>query len=129
MESDGGTCDICGNRSLLPYKCRYCGGRFCPDHRLPENHDCDGLRRLRENPRWRDYATQVKRRNSSVSQPSHREKWDREEEKRGRLPIGGIRMPGSSSWYPSGQADAAKKNIVIILLMALTAAMIIRFLL
>ena len=24
----------------LPFKCKYCGGTFCKDHRLPENHDC-----------------------------------------------------------------------------------------
>jgi len=27
----------------MPYRCRYCGGTFCPDHRLPENHSCPGL--------------------------------------------------------------------------------------
>lgn len=23
-----------------PHRCKYCGGSFCPDHRLPENHGC-----------------------------------------------------------------------------------------
>ena len=27
----------------MPYRCRYCGGSFCGDHRLPENHACPGL--------------------------------------------------------------------------------------
>lgn len=27
----------------MPYRCRYCGGTFCGDHRLPENHACPGL--------------------------------------------------------------------------------------
>jgi len=27
----------------MPYQCRLCGGTFCADHRLPENHDCPGL--------------------------------------------------------------------------------------
>jgi len=27
----------------MPYQCRYCGGTFCGDHRLPENHDCNGI--------------------------------------------------------------------------------------
>jgi len=27
----------------LPYKCKFCGGTFCSDHRLPENHECIGL--------------------------------------------------------------------------------------
>ena len=28
----------------MPYKCRFCGGTYCGDHRLPENHDCVGLK-------------------------------------------------------------------------------------
>ena len=33
-------CDICGKKETLPYKCKYCGGTFCSEHRLPEAHDC-----------------------------------------------------------------------------------------
>lgn len=33
-------CDICGYEELLPFKCKYCGGTFCGEHRLPEKHDC-----------------------------------------------------------------------------------------
>jgi len=36
------TCDKCGEEVALPFKCRYCGGNFCFDHRLPENHGCKG---------------------------------------------------------------------------------------
>ncbi len=36
-------CDICGKREFLPYECKYCGGVFCSEHRLPENHDCPGV--------------------------------------------------------------------------------------
>ena len=34
------TCDICGEEAALPFKCNYCGGTFCSNHRLPENHSC-----------------------------------------------------------------------------------------
>ena len=27
----------------MPYTCHYCGGSYCAEHRLPENHDCSGL--------------------------------------------------------------------------------------
>ncbi len=27
----------------MPYQCRHCGGTFCAEHRLPENHGCPGL--------------------------------------------------------------------------------------
>ena len=31
----------------LPFRCNYCGGYFCSDHRLPEFHGCTGLNRER----------------------------------------------------------------------------------
>ncbi len=37
-------CDVCGREVSLPYRCKYCGGTFCSEHRLPENHNCDGLK-------------------------------------------------------------------------------------
>lgn len=27
----------------MTFTCRYCGNKFCAEHRLPENHDCGGL--------------------------------------------------------------------------------------
>ena len=31
----------------MPFRCNYCGGYFCVEHRLPEFHDCLGLQRGR----------------------------------------------------------------------------------
>lgn len=36
-------CDACGAHENMPYNCRHCGGTFCSEHRLPENHGCPGL--------------------------------------------------------------------------------------
>ncbi|WP_135365175.1 rhomboid family intramembrane serine protease [Halosimplex halophilum] len=36
-------CDECGKQENMPYQCRHCGGTFCAEHRLPENHGCPGL--------------------------------------------------------------------------------------
>lgn len=36
-------CDVCGRHVDMPYNCGHCGGTHCPEHRLPENHDCPGL--------------------------------------------------------------------------------------
>ena len=36
-------CDACGNDESMPYNCRHCGGTYCGEHRLPENHGCSGL--------------------------------------------------------------------------------------
>jgi Zn-dependent protease len=36
-------CQTCSQETLLPFRCPYCGGQFCSDHRLPENHACPGI--------------------------------------------------------------------------------------
>ena len=33
-------CQYCGNEVVLPFKCNYCGGYFCAEHRIPERHSC-----------------------------------------------------------------------------------------
>ncbi|MCW4019243.1 MAG: hypothetical protein NWF00_11295 [Candidatus Bathyarchaeota archaeon] len=33
-------CQKCGKDTLMPFHCPYCGGQFCSEHRLPENHQC-----------------------------------------------------------------------------------------
>lgn len=35
-------CAECGKQTMS-FTCHYCGEKFCSEHRLPENHDCDGL--------------------------------------------------------------------------------------
>lgn len=35
-----GKCKICGEEVILPFQCSFCGGYFCIEHRLPENHMC-----------------------------------------------------------------------------------------
>ena len=35
-------CEHCGEKiDFLPFKCKYCGGAYCKEHRLPENHQCN----------------------------------------------------------------------------------------
>jgi len=36
-------CQICGIEVDIPHSCHYCGGQFCSQHRLPENHTCPQL--------------------------------------------------------------------------------------
>jgi len=40
-------CHSCGTSVTMPFRCKFCGLRFCDTHRLPEAHDCAGLTRLR----------------------------------------------------------------------------------
>jgi Zn-dependent protease len=35
-------CDHCGQDEYMPFRCRYCGGYYCSEHRLPEMHNCTG---------------------------------------------------------------------------------------
>ena len=35
-------CSKCG-KNAMTFTCRYCGEKFCSEHRLPENHKCEGL--------------------------------------------------------------------------------------
>ena len=46
-----GRCDQCGVEEYMPYVCKFCKGRFCAAHRLPENHGCAGLGPYRERVR------------------------------------------------------------------------------
>lgn len=40
-------CEKCGQDTFLPFKCPYCGGYFCAEHRLPENHQCQEINQVR----------------------------------------------------------------------------------
>ena len=35
-------CSKCGKQSMT-FTCRYCGSKYCSEHRLPENHDCEKI--------------------------------------------------------------------------------------
>jgi hypothetical protein len=43
-------CDSCGNECTLPFTCQYCGNKFCPECRLPPNHQCTGLTSWQKKP-------------------------------------------------------------------------------
>lgn len=40
-------CQTCQTETAMPYQCPYCGGQFCAQHRLPENHACPQIDRAR----------------------------------------------------------------------------------
>ncbi len=41
-------CSECGEKEFMPYECKFCGQKFCAEHRLPENHNCVGLEQHKE---------------------------------------------------------------------------------
>ncbi len=40
-------CSLCGTEALC-FKCPYCNGLYCGEHRLPESHGCPGLQRAKD---------------------------------------------------------------------------------
>ena len=44
-------CDHCRNEVVLPFSCQYCGGKYCPDCRLPPNHNCVNIALWNSKPR------------------------------------------------------------------------------
>lgn len=62
-------CGICGRQEELPFKCRYCNGFFCSDHRLPPNHDCMFLSEfLRQPEKDREFLEYVSGRSGSAGE-------------------------------------------------------------
>jgi predicted nucleic acid binding AN1-type Zn finger protein len=45
-------CDYCGKeiQTLSTFTCSYCGKTFCPEHRLPFNHDCVHIEAWKQTP-------------------------------------------------------------------------------
>ena len=41
-------CNYCGFKDPMPFTCKFCGGAFCFNHRLPESHNCPGLETYKE---------------------------------------------------------------------------------
>lgn len=48
-------CQKCGEETFLPFRCPYCEGYFCSEHRLPENHECTRIELARA-PKKEDYS-------------------------------------------------------------------------
>jgi Zn-dependent protease len=40
-------CETCGLDVDLPFRCNYCEHFYCPEHRLPESHDCSETWRVK----------------------------------------------------------------------------------
>ncbi|MEM1674336.1 MAG: AN1-type zinc finger domain-containing protein [Candidatus Bathyarchaeia archaeon] len=56
-------CQYCGSDTGLPFRCPFCGGLFCVEHRLPEAHMCQNFRR--DSGIWRKPSSPPYRRSVS----------------------------------------------------------------
>jgi len=53
-------CQKCQKETFLPFNCPYCGGHFCSEHRLPENHQCPQIELARAPKEQRQPTTTQK---------------------------------------------------------------------
>jgi len=52
-------CTYCNEEyTSIPFKCKFCSEMFCGDHRLPEKHDCQGLKAYNKS-KSKTYFTEV----------------------------------------------------------------------
>lgn len=61
-------CEFCGKKlDYVSFKCKFCGHRFCSEHRLPENHHCIGLEEYKKKKResW-DYMRSLEPKKTGV---------------------------------------------------------------
>ncbi|WP_292643003.1 AN1-type zinc finger domain-containing protein [Nitrososphaera sp.] len=62
-------CGICGAREEMPFKCRYCKGLFCAQHRLPPNHSCVFLEQfLRQPEKDREFLAYIEGQRGSAGE-------------------------------------------------------------
>ncbi|MFP4229948.1 MAG: rhomboid family intramembrane serine protease [Candidatus Nanohaloarchaea archaeon] len=76
-------CSECGKESMS-FTCRYCGEKFCPEHRLPENHDCQGLNESDTGEEWFEEKNDEKDQASKTSGPQKPAKYKKRKQGLGK---------------------------------------------
>ncbi|MFB6199530.1 MAG: rhomboid family intramembrane serine protease [Candidatus Nanohaloarchaea archaeon] len=66
-------CSVCG-KDAMTFTCKYCGEKFCSEHRLPENHECDKLDDKIEEKKQEDQKWFEEKKVKDELQPSKPEK-------------------------------------------------------
>ncbi len=62
-------CGICGAKEEMPFRCRYCKGIFCSQHRLPPNHNCVYLEQyMRQPEKDREFLAYIEGRRGSAGE-------------------------------------------------------------
>jgi len=82
-------CEKCQIETFLPFTCPYCGGHFCPEHRLPENHEC---------PRMRSAGLPKEEMQSTTAQGPKSYEYTVTYARRGKME-GGIRFGKKEVWH------------------------------
>jgi len=102
-------CEVCGAQDYLVHECKHCGGKFCSEHMLPENHQCSDLPYLHP-PIWDRRVMQTADRISIP--PGHLAKLESDEELHFRKsPMTDVEsvLQHSSKTSPMTSADMPRK--------------------
>ena len=71
-------CSECGKQTMS-FTCHYCGKKFCSEHRLPENHDCQELESGKKEEYMPDSNTNEKQdKEEKSSKENNSQKWFRQ---------------------------------------------------
>ena len=97
-------CSECGEKSMS-FTCRYCREKFCPEHRLPEKHNCEGL----ESGKKEEY--------SGSSKEKKDQKWFDDKFKDKKQPEKQYQKPSMFN-----ESKRILKNNITLLIIGLTAA-------
>ncbi len=106
-------CDVCGKEVTLPFKCRYCGGTFCPTHRLPENHSCKEFKKVKPPERERISRDVIPERRAEWTPPPMEIRYE-------------IRPPTSSRKRPSFWRDFVFRQASMVILLVIFIAFIVQ---
>jgi len=41
-------CFTCESNVIMPFNCKFCSQNYCDEHRLPEDHECEGLQAYKD---------------------------------------------------------------------------------
>lgn len=100
-------CQFCGKKVDLPFRCNYCGGHFCEEHRLPPKHNCPNI------AQWRGKASPPKTRREKRS-------YSRSRSSKSRVRTDDNWVPVNVKTKKSG--NAVKYIIAAVLLVAVMSA-------
>lgn len=109
-------CEYCGEKiSFLPFKCKYCGGSYCKEHRLPENHQCTF--ELKSVPIMSSTVRDAPSKTSSSRQTSRNfKKYMKRQDKQKQKTI---------KLYKSYNSKRIKKNVTLYLLIIISVMSIV----
>lgn len=91
----------------MTFTCKYCGEKYCSNHRLPEKHDCEGL------------EEGVKKKSGSEEEEAESQKWFQEKDVRDELKIeepktaSRHRKPSGPIWWMKEAFRSLKNNATL----------------